>query len=333
MENKTIESSVDHNSWSYKYLFGPVASRRLGRSLGIDLLPFKTCTLDCVYCECGKTTHKTMLQSEIVPTHEVIAEIDQFVKKDPDLDYITFSGSGEPTLHSGIGKIIDHIKTCYPDYKIAVLTNGTLLFDPLVRKRLLPGDLVVPSLDAVTDIVYRKVNRPLASMDLQQMIDGLVTFRNEYSGQLWLEVFIVPGINDTYEELTAFKEVIHKIRPDRVQLNSLDRPGTEHWVESADLAALEGIREFFAPMNVEIISRAKLKGTNNLQQTRNRRRQILALLSRRPCTLADLVEALEIPQSEATLVLQTLLAENKIFAQPMERGEFFLLTNHEKSNQ
>jgi wyosine [tRNA(Phe)-imidazoG37] synthetase (radical SAM superfamily) len=160
-----------------KYLFGPVNSRRLGISLGVDLVPFKTCSLNCVYCESGGTTAITSTIAEYVPTDGVISELDRFLSVSPALDVITFSGSGEPTLHAGIGRIIAHLKQKYPAYKVVVLTNGTLLWDPGVRESLSGADIVIPSLDAVSPGIFDKIARPAAGITPERVIRGLAEFR------------------------------------------------------------------------------------------------------------------------------------------------------------
>lgn len=221
-----------------KYLFGPVPSRRLGTSLGIDLLPYKTCTLDCIYCECGETTALTLCRKEYVPPDEVLAELDEVLRKKPALDYVTFAGSGEPLLHSGISLIINWLKKHYPHYAVAVLTNGTLLSHKEVRAELKEADLVIPSLDAVTEANFQMINRPYEGLSCEGLVSGLVQFRREYDGEICLEVFIIPGLNDDSSELKKMREIIHLVSPDRVQLNTLDRLGTEEWVRPASEAEL-----------------------------------------------------------------------------------------------
>jgi wyosine [tRNA(Phe)-imidazoG37] synthetase (radical SAM superfamily) len=173
----------------YHYLFGPVPSRRLGISLGIDLVPMKTCSLNCIYCECGKTTNLTLERREYVPLAEVKAEFLHYLSNHPKPDYITFSGSGEPTLNSLIGEAIRFIRSHETEIPVAVLTNGTLLFDPQVREELKPASMVMPSLDAATDKVFIKINRPHPELTVDRMIDGLIQFRKEFQGLIWLEIF------------------------------------------------------------------------------------------------------------------------------------------------
>ncbi len=236
----------------YKHLFGPVQSRRLGYSLGVDLIPFKTCPLDCVYCECGTTTDLTVTRSLYVPTAVVCAEIDDYVAKHPDLDVITFSGAGEPTLALNIGEVIRHIKQKHPQYKVCVLTNAVLFAEAQVRQEIAQADIVIPSLDAVSEMAFEKVDRPHPDLQIQKIIEALIVFRQEFKGQLFVEIFFVPGLNDTAEELQEFVKVLHKIKPDGVQINSLDRKGTEAWVEPVSQESLDRIVTAFKDFSVQI---------------------------------------------------------------------------------
>ena len=206
-----------------RYVFGPVASRRLGRSLGIDLIPYKTCSYNCVYCECGATTDLTITRQEFYPLKEVVAELDRVLAKKPDLDYITFAGSGEPTLSKLLGPVIKHLKEHYPWYRVAVLTNGTLCMLPEVRNDLLPADLIIPTVPASDQAMQNRIFRPYRNISVSSIQSGLVALRKEFSGQIWAEVFLVSGINTGRDELLDTREKILEIRPDLIQLNSLDR--------------------------------------------------------------------------------------------------------------
>ena len=238
-----------------RFLFGPVNSRRLGRSLGVDLLPFKTCSLDCIYCECGWTTDKTLSRAELVPTSAVLAELDDYLGSEPELDCVTFPGSGEPTLHSGIGMIIAHLKKHYPQYKVAVLTNSTLLGDLAVQAQLAQADIVVPSLDGATEAAFQEICRPAVGLTVQTVIDGIAAFRRRFSGLLLLEIFLVPGTNDGPEELAALKQAATFIAPDAIQLNNLDRPAPHPGVTRPSIDALQDIRAFFHPLLVQTVRR------------------------------------------------------------------------------
>ncbi len=261
-----------------KFLFGPVPSRRLGVSLGIDLLPYKTCPLDCVYCERGKTTRLTVKREEFVPAEEVIKELQNYLKTGPDLDCVTFSGSGEPTLYSKIDTLIDFIKDNFPHYRVVVLTNGTLLTQSKVRSQLRRADLVVPSLDAVSEQAFKKVNRPHSSLVCEEVISGMAQFRKEYKGEIWLEIMIIPGLNDTMEELELMKKTIQDLKPDRVQLGTLDRPGAVNWIRAVGQEEMERIAAFLG--DVELIksyaARKQIPGGD-----RDRETEIIAILKRR----------------------------------------------------
>ncbi len=213
----------------YSHLFGPVHSRRLGRSLGIDLVPVKTCSFDCVYCECGHTTLETIKRQEFFQLREVLSELKDYLSQFPELDFITFSGSGEPTLSTSIGQVIRFLKKSFPSYRVAVLTNGSLLWRPDVRDDLLPADVVLPTLSSVFESTFRKIQRPASGIPVAQVLEGLERFRKEYIGEIWLEVFIIPGINTSQRELDGLRAAIERIRPDRVQLNTLDLTGSNEF--------------------------------------------------------------------------------------------------------
>ena len=304
----------------YRYLFGPVPSRRLGLSLGVDLVQHKTCTLDCVYCECGETTNLTVTRNEYVPVKDVVAELKHYLASKPDLDYITFSGSGEPTLHSGLGTVVDYIKDNYPDYKVCLLTNGTLFTEPAVRKEVLRADLVIPSLDATCSDTFNQINRPHNELNCNEIIEGLVSLRLEYKGLIIIEVLIVPGINDTPEELESLKKALEKIKPDLIQIGTLDRPGTEDWVETAPKESLQEIANYLG--NAELIGafkpEQKVSSIKDLQSNR-----ILNTLRRRPCTVSDLQQALNLRPAEVQKYLNLLQSRGVIEAEKRERGTFF----------
>lgn len=309
----------------YKYLFGPIPSRRLGMSLGIDLVPHKVCSLNCVYCECGQTTNLTNERKEYVPVDEIFTELNRFLKENPAPDYITFSGAGEPTLNSGIGKILNFLKTNYPNIPVAVLINGTLLSNKQVRKELLKADLVLPSLDAASERVFRKINIPHKSLNINSHIQGIVDFRNEYSGKINLEVFLIPGYNDNPEELDSLKNAILKINPDLVQLNTLDRPGTVEKLRAASNSELQTIIDYWNLENAIIIApapnRKKIKSYRKDIET-----AILETISRRPCTLIDLSQILGKHMNEVNKYLDVLENEKKITTIKQERGLFYQIT-------
>lgn len=310
----------------YKHLFGPVPSRRLGLSLGVDLVPPKVCTLNCIYCEVGKTSALTLEREEYVSYDEIISELDDYLKDNPGLDYITFSGAGEPTLNSRIADIIGYIKSNYPQYKLALITNGTLFFDKSVRKDVLDVDLMLPSLDSANDKTFRRINRPNPGLTIEKIIDGLFQLRKEFDKEIWLEVFIVPGYNDNDEELEALKEAITSINPDRVQLNTIDRPGTEDWVEQEDFEKLESIKNYLSDFNTEIIAKFS-SSVLSKQENKDIQERIIAILERRPCTQEDLTQMLNIEDEEIKKNLKSLLHDKKLTTTTRERGTFYKVNN------
>ncbi len=208
-----------------KFIFGPINSRRLGKSLGIDLVNAKTCSLDCIYCEAKATTVLTVERKEYVPIDEVISELEETLKNIPKPDYITFSGAGEPTLNSGIGRVIEYIKKYHPECRICLLTNGLLLGDTTLQKELAQLDLIIPSLDASSEEEYSAINRPYPGETLEKLLAGLCSFRKNIPVKMALEIFVVPGINDSDESIERFYKSVKYINPDLIHLNTLDRRG------------------------------------------------------------------------------------------------------------
>ncbi len=306
----------------YKYLFGPVPSRRLGMSLGVDLVPKKVCSLDCVYCEVGKTTKLTLERREYIKFNKVKEELTHYFRNNPDPDYITFSGSGEPTLNIFIGEVLQFIKQIKPNIPIAVLTNGTLFYDKNVRRAILNADVVLPSLDAATEEVFIKINRPAKDLDIDKYINGLIEFRNEFKGKIWLEVFILPDYNDAENELAELKKVILRINPDSIQLNTLDRPGTINNLRGATKQELQQVSDYWKMNNVEIIS--SFQERRNIQSFRSDiETAIIETITRRPCTLDDLTKILGLHINEINKYLDVLEFEKIIKTVAQERGTFY----------
>lgn len=308
----------------YKYLFGPVPSRRLGMSLGIDLVPKKVCSLNCVYCEVGETTKLTNDRMEYVKYDKIIDELHHFMSSKPNIDYITFSGYGEPTLNSRIGDVLRYVKQNYPDVKSAILTSGTLLSSPQVRREILEADVILPSLDAATQSVFEKINRPTPQLTIDTYIEGLIDFRKEYKGEIWLEVFLLKDYNDSPEELDLIKKAILKIQPNSVQLNTLDRPGTVEGLVALTTDELQKVKDYWDMPNVEIIASAALRADVASYNT-DIEGTILATIARRPCTLDDLHQILGIHINEINKYLGTLELNNKIKTTRLERGVFYEL--------
>ncbi|MBN1392816.1 MAG: radical SAM protein [Sedimentisphaerales bacterium] len=291
-----------------EYIFGPVPSRRLGRSLGVDLVPFKTCTYDCIYCQLGRTTNKTMQRKEWVPIDAVIKQLKEKLGSKPD--YITLSGSGEPTLFSKCGELIRKIKEL-TDIPVAVLTNGSLLWLPEVRDALKLADLVIPSLDAGSNRIFHYVNRPHRDITFKIMLEGLIKFRNEYKGNYWLEVFILAGITTTDTEIEKLKKHINNICPDKVQVNTVTRPPAEDFAEPVSQKQLDAVAKLLYK-NAEVI--ADYSGVHKQPDFLAQREDVLTLLKRRPCTIEDIAAGIGLHRNEVVKYIQELRSEGKIEA-------------------
>jgi len=306
----------------YNHLFGPVPSRRLGVSLGIDLVPHKVCSFNCVYCECGRTTLLTLKRQEYVSGDKVIEEVTHFLSNNPSPDYITFSGAGEPTLNSRVGEILRFFKSSPWPMPVAVLTNGSLLSDPQVQEELSEADVILPSLDAASETTFRRMDRPIPSFNLENYIQGMVDFRQIFKGKIWLEVMILPGYNDNKQDLRLIKEAILKITPDKIQLNTLDRPGTLKNLKPAPHKLLLEILDYWEMDNCEIISavpeRRELKSYRQDIET-----AILETIARRPCTIDDLSQILGLHRNEINKYLGVLEEEKKIEQAKQARGVFY----------
>jgi len=282
-------------------VFGPVPSRRLGRSLGVDCVPFKTCPYDCIYCQLGATTEKSITRRSFVPVDDVLNELAGKLETNPD--YITLAGSGEPTLYAELGLLIERIKqrTTIP---IAVLTNGALLSCPDVRQALLPADLVIPSLDAGDEATFQRVNRPHTGVTFEAMIEGIRAFRAAFNGALWLEVFLIRGLTDNDEQVRKIAELARAIGPDQVQLNTVTRPPTEPGTEAVPRQEMERFARFFGG-NAEVI--AQYGQPSHAPDATAHQHDVLEMLRRRPCTLEDICAGLQIHRAEALKYVNALL--------------------------
>ena len=292
-----------------KCIFGPVASRRLGRSLGVDLIPYKTCSFDCLYCELGVTTNRTLERKDYVSPQKILAELKNFLKDlSPAPDFITLGGSGEPTLHSHIGAIIEEIKKITPT-PIAVLTNSSLLCRDDVREALAKADVILPSLDAATPVVFEYLNRPHPSLNLKKIIQGLIDFRKKFKGEIWLEILFCLRVNDAPEELIRLKHAVEEINPDKIQLNTLDRPPAENTVFPLNREQLERIKNFFGP-RAEIITNVLPENARSV--IADVKKRVYDLLKRRPCPFDEISLTLGISKIELMDLIEMLKKEGKV---------------------
>lgn len=220
---------------SPRAVFGPVPSRRLGQSLGIDTIPLKTCNWNCVYCQLGRTVPLTNERKNYLVPEAILAEVQAALDahRPGEIDWVTFVGSGEPTLHAGIGLLIRQVQAL-AELPVAVITNGALLYLPEVRAELAAADAVLPTLDAGTPGLYRAINRPHPDITFDRLVDGLIAFRQDYAGKLWIEVMLVRDLNDTEQALRDLATVLRRIGPDEVHINLPTRPPAETWVRPPD---------------------------------------------------------------------------------------------------
>jgi wyosine [tRNA(Phe)-imidazoG37] synthetase (radical SAM superfamily) len=310
---------------TFTHIFGPVLSRRLGLSLGIDLVPFKTCSYDCAYCECGHTTSKIVTRQDFFPAEEVMAELCTALATRPHLDSVTLAGSGEPTLARSLGPVIAFVKREFPEYTLSVLTNGSLLTDQGVREELLPADRVIPTLTTARQKTFERIHNPHPSLTIDAIIRGMEEFRAQYRGALWLEVFVVPGLNTTDEELAGLRSAIGRIDPDLVQLNTIDRPPAEGWVEAANEGELERISRVLGRQGIEIAGQ-RLTVNPAIQAKTRSADLVRATLHRRPSTVEDLVRTTGLSGAEVAKILGGLERAGEITSRRMERGVFYSIS-------
>lgn len=296
------------NDKRFPHLYGPVPSRRLGYSLGVDLLPFKTCSLNCVYCQLGRTQKTTARRVKFFSEKQILEEVKEFLKTGARVDFITFSGSGEPTLNKSIGRLIRKIKKM-TGVPVAVLTNSTLLSRPAVRKELAAADVVVPSLDAASQKVFEKVNRPHPSLRAEKIVDGLIRFRRQFKGQLWLEILLVKGINDSPAQLKKLKAAAEKIEPDKIHLNTVVRPPAENRALPLSPEEMQTIKEFFGE-RAEVVASFRKKEQDKAPE--NIAQAILSIVRRRPVSLEDLEHSLGLTREELSLHLQRLVEQQEV---------------------
>ncbi|HOU51334.1 MAG: radical SAM protein [Smithella sp.] len=293
-----------------KYIYGPVPSRRLGRSLGVDLVPFKTCTYDCIYCQLGQTTNKTIQRRDYVAIDDVMKELKDKLDSGMICDYISLAGSGEPTLHSGIGDLIEKIKTM-TNIPVAVITNGSLLYLPEVREALMCADLVLPSLDVGDEQLFQYVNRPHSDLSLDQMVKGLIDFSKIFTGQIWLEVLLLGGVTGIQSEVEKIASIVKFIHPAKVQLNTVYRPPAEETAFPLTVEQLIALKSIFSA-EVDIIDRSKQIETPIPEQPTVTDGDIIALLARRPCTIVDIASGLGMHVNEVMKRMEKLVEADKV---------------------
>ena len=305
---------------SFRHVYGPVPSRRLGRSLGIDLVPFKICTYDCIYCQLGRTTKKTVAREAFFPVEPILDELKRKLAAGAEPEYITLAGSGEPTLHSGIGSLIRGVKRL-TDIPVAVLTNGSLLWIEDVREDLMAADIVIPSLDAGEERLFRYVNRPHGRIAFDRMVDGLAGFTARFPGSVWLEVFLLAELTGIPSEAEQIAALTRRIAPDRVQLGTVSRPPAEKFAHPLTAAQMQSLARLF-PEGTEVLEPAIPPSSGKAAGAPED--DILSVLRRHPCTARDAAACLGIHVAEALKLLNGLTAAGKVKTVVQDGRTYFL---------
>jgi wyosine [tRNA(Phe)-imidazoG37] synthetase (radical SAM superfamily) len=318
-----------------KIVYGPVPSRRLGRSLGVGPIPFKTCDYSCVYCQLGRTTHMTIQRKDFFPPEELLNEIKRVIEVESshshkEIDFVTFVGEGEPTLCKSLGWLIRKTKEV-ADIPIAVDTNGSLLYREDVRNDLSQADVVMPSLDAGTAETFRKINRPHRGIVFEAVVEGMEKFRQEYDGEIWVEVMLVKGLNDSEEELEAIKSRLSPIEPNRTYINVPIRPPAEPWAVPPDKESIALAHAILGDVNVVDIT-AEETGEFSTEGFTNPEDAILAIIRRHPMREEQVIETLKKFEVEERGVHDSLtrLEESGKIKKVEYRKKVFWLTMEEK---
>ena len=301
-----------------KHLFGPVPSRRFGRSLGVDLTPFKTCTLDCVFCQLGHTTSKTCQRCEYVPLGELKKELLSWIREGGTADYISLAGSGEPTLHNGFGELIDFIHA-NSDIPVALLTNGTTLYSPDVRESAAKADVAKVTMSAYDQESFVRLHRPCEGVTFNKLVNGTYAFRRDFKKSLWIEVFLVEGINSDIDNVRRIAALVGSLKPDKIHLNTSVRPPSE---ETATAVSEERMIELASPFdmcpNVIIPKFNSISPGDELNEV-----DILEILRRRPCTAVQIAEAFDMHMNEVAKYISRLLYKKLIYSDDRGIGAYY----------
>ncbi|MFA4985368.1 MAG: radical SAM protein [Candidatus Brocadiia bacterium] len=309
----------------YRYLFGPVASRRIGSSLGVDLVPPKTCTYNCVYCEVGRTNVLSLERRDWSPASDIMAELESRLSDNLKIDYITFTGSGEPTLHSRLGELISWTKDKWP-HKIAVLTNGSLLWREDVRRDLERADLVVPTVSAGSDATWQKLHRPVKGLDFLTVSKGIADYFHLRKG-VWAEILLVAGVNDSAFEMQAIAEFVKGLNAEKVQVHTVARPPAEDWAKPVRMETLQRMADMIGPV-CDVVPPAAPPCEGKKKAGAE---EVLALLSRRPCTVSDIAAGLDISLIDAEIAVDGLLRRGAIIRRMQGQQMFFMGANIPKT--
>lgn len=312
------------------YFYGPVPSRRLGLSLGLDLICAqerglrKICSFNCTYCQLGQGGRITLRRFSYADLSEIEKELKKIVARRPKIDYITISGSGEPTLHKDLGGIIRLIKRVTKNkYPVCLITNSSLLYRKEVRRELKGADLIIPSLDAASARTFLKINRPHKGVKFKNIIKGLIDLRREFKGKIWLEIMLLGGVNDTFAEAEQFKKIIEKIRPDKVQINLPVRPPLAP-IKLPDRRTVQRIKRIIGG-NVEVVGKfSSQRCRRNKKQ--DVRKAVLNFLKIRPARINELESSIDAGADKIRREVKSLIIKGEI-RERVYRQKKYLVTN------
>lgn len=290
-----------------KFIFGPVPSRRLGRSLGIDPIPKKTCNYQCIYCQLGRTPNFTNERQNFYPKEEILAELELAIKANEDgFDYITLVGSGEPTLYKDLKGLIQGTKAL-TDKPICVITNGGLLHDKDVQEALMAADVVLPTLDAGDEKKFILINRPHPSIKYDEMIQGFINFRKQFEGKFWLEIMVMKDINDDRESLMKIKEKLDLIQPDQIDINVPVRPPAEPWVKIPDKSFMPLLKDVFGEYHdISFPEHGSFKISSH-----DFSRELINIIERHPMRQTQIIETFSSNELDETAILEELIRLEK----------------------
>ena len=308
----------------YKYIFGPVASRRFGLSLGIDLSPeSKSCNFDCLYCEL-KPAKVTDRIDNPPAVKDVLSEVEKALHEYPDVDVITITANGEPTLYPELDRLVEGLKELKGDKKLLILSNASTIINPKVQQVLKKIDIVKLSLDCATEKCFKKIDRPLKSVHIEEIIEGLISFRKNFSHELILEILVVAGINDKEEEMRALAKVLDRINPDRVDLGTIDRPPA-YDVKGVSTETLKDLSHYLGHHNISIMHKEAPQQKVDFSEE-----EILATLRRRPQSESDVAYLFS---KEAQENLENLLHQKKVIVKNIAGVRFYALPDNSEKRK
>lgn len=302
----------------YNYLFGPVPSRRLGRSLGIDLTPFKTCSMNCIFCQLGDSEGAIATRGRFVPVVDVLAELSRWHKIDGGADHITLAGSGEPTLHLDFGEVLRWVKenTAIPS---VLLSNGSLFHLPEVRSAAALADKVKVTLSAWDETSFQQIHHPAMGVTFERLLAGERAFRRVYSGELSVEVFIIDGLNSDEASIRKLVDLVHSVEPDRIDLNTAIRPPADASVRAATPERLAELAKQFGPKaSIAASFRKETAPTREVTAT-----LLLGLIQRHPATATQLAVQFNVSTDAIVALLQPSLSDGTLHAEQRDGDRYF----------